>query len=91
MAPVAALRPPRAGPYLSSPEDPTWKDPRTDEPHPGVLVSVRVKGQVRPNYYRIGDRWYSLDDLDRWRMNTSRYWEADRSWYLETYQIDLWR
>lgn len=56
-----------------------------------MLVSVRVNGKVRPNYYCIHGRWYCLDDLDRWRMNTSRYWPEDRSWYLDTSQIEAWR
>lgn len=54
-------------------------------------VTIRVQTRVRPNYYRIADRWYSLDDLDRWRMNTSPYWPEDRSWYLETGEIEAWR
>jgi hypothetical protein len=50
-----------------------------------------VKGEVRAGYYHIGDRWYALADLDRWRMNTSPSWNTDRSWYLKTDDIEAWR
>ena len=60
-------------------------------PEERQIVSIRLRGSVRPDYYRIEDRWYSLGDLHRWRMNTSPYWPEDRAWYLETEEIDAWR
>lgn len=68
-----------------------WIDVNVSLPEEEALVDVRVRGSVRPDYYRIEDRWYSLEDLDRWRMNTSRYWKEDRTWYLETEQVEGWR
>jgi hypothetical protein len=68
-----------------------WKLPENELPYREELVSVRVNGKVRPAYYRIYDRWYAMIDLDRWQMNTSPYWSEDRSWYLETEQIEAWR
>ncbi len=68
-----------------------WIDVNVSLPEEEALVAVRVRGSVRSDYYRIEDRWYSLEDLDRWRMNTSRYWKEDRTWYLETEQVEGWR
>lgn len=59
-------------------------------PEDGKLVTVRVRGKLRPGYYHIRGRWYALIDLDRWQMNTSPYWAEDRSWYLKTEQIEGW-
>ncbi len=69
----------------------SWIPVQQALPDEQELVVVRVRGQVRPDYYRIGDRWYALDDLHRWRMNTSPYWAQDGSWYLRTEQIEAWR
>ena len=87
----AQSRPARthAAPLPQAPD--AWRDPATDSPEEKQLVSIRVRGEVRYRYYRIGDRWYSLDDLDRWKMNTSERWPADLSWYLKTSQIEAWR
>lgn len=59
-------------------------------PHPLQIVSIRTRGTTRDGYYRIGDRWYALIDLERWTMNTSPYWEQDRSWYLTTRDVESW-
>ncbi len=59
-------------------------------PEEGQLVMIRVGGCLRPRYYQVRGRWYCLDDLDRWRMNTSPYWEEDRSWYLKMEQVEGW-
>ncbi|WP_456426770.1 hypothetical protein [Rhodocaloribacter sp.] len=67
-----------------------WIDIREEMPEELAVVSVRVRGRVRPGYYRIEDRWYALVDLDRWRMKTSPYWAEDRAWYLVTEQIEAW-
>jgi uncharacterized protein (DUF2126 family) len=49
-----------------------------------------VDRRGKTDYYRIDGRWYALEDLDRWKMNTSRYWETDHTWYLKTEDIDSW-
>ncbi len=67
-----------------------WIDPKDNLPEEKQLVAIRVRGQVRSACYNIDDRWYALEDLDRWRMNTSPYWEMDRAWYLKTEQIEAW-
>ena len=67
-----------------------WITPDEDLPPEKALVTIRTRAEVRPRYYRIEDRWYSLGDLHRWRMNTSPYWNTDRAWYLKTEQIDAW-
>lgn len=67
-----------------------WVDIREALPDEQAEVAIRVRGRVRPGYYRIADRWYALVDLDRWRMNTSPYWPEDRTWYLETDQLEAW-
>ncbi len=67
-----------------------WIDVHVRLPDEQEIVTIRVNGALRPRYYHIEDRWYSLDDLDRWQMNTSAYWPADRSWYLKTEQIEAW-
>jgi len=54
------------------------------------LTTVRVHGAERRHYYRIGERWYWMGDLNRWQMNTSPFWSIDRSWYLKTEQIEGW-
>ena len=69
----------------------SWMDPARSLPDEKEEVLVRVRGDVRPAYYRIGNRWYSLADLERWKMNTSPYWEKDRSWYLKTEDVQGWR
>ncbi len=68
-----------------------WIDVDEDLPEEEVLVTVRVNGVARWDYYRIEERWYGLEDLNRWRMNTSRYWAQDRTWYLKTEQIEGWK
>ena len=67
-----------------------WIKPDEDLPPEKAVVTIRTRGEERPHYYRIEDRWYSLGDLHRWRMNTSPYWKADRAWYLKSEQIDAW-
>jgi uncharacterized protein (DUF2126 family) len=67
-----------------------WIDVEKQLPDEGELVTIRVNGAMRPDYYRIDGRWYALEDLDRWKMNTSRYWETDHTWYLKTEDIDSW-
>ncbi len=67
-----------------------WIDIREELPEELAVVSVRVRGRVRPGYYRVRDRWYALVDLDRWRMKTSPYWREDRAWYLVSEQIEAW-
>lgn len=67
-----------------------WIDVEKRLPDEREVVSIRVKGQVRRGYYRIDGRWYAMEDLHRWRMNTSRYWETDRTWYLKTEEIESW-
>jgi hypothetical protein len=67
-----------------------WVDIRDGMPEEKEEVAIRVRGHIRPACYRIGERWYALLDLDRWRMNTSPYWPEDRSWYLESGQIEAW-
>lgn len=69
----------------------SWVEPEKEMPDEGVLVWVRVHGDLRPRYYRIGGRWYALVDLDHWRMRDSPYWKRDRAWYLKTEDIDVWR
>ena len=66
-----------------------WIDIKDELPEENKLVTIRVRGKERPDYYRLYDRWYSLEDLDRWRMNTSRYWPEDRTWYLKTEQVRI--
>lgn len=68
-----------------------WIDIRVRLPDEKEEVYIRVKGHIRTHYYHIEDRWYSAEDLDRWQMNTSRYWETDRTWYLKTDQIESWK
>lgn len=68
-----------------------WIDTDNRLPDEKELVTIRVHGAARPACYRIADRWYSMVDLERWQMNTSPYWEVDRSWYLRTEQIRGWR
>ena len=70
---------------------PEWITPDSALPDPGESVSIRTKGSVRPAYFRIRDRWYAFIDIDRWQMNTSPYWPADRVWYLTTDQIEAWK
>lgn len=70
---------------------PTWIQTENALPDEMEEVWIRVRGDVRPHYYRIDDRWYARVDLDRWRMNTSPYWQKDRSWYLETEDVTAWR
>lgn len=67
-----------------------WNETAAALPPEQVLVTIRTRGEERPRYYRIEDRWYSLEDLHRWKMNTSRYWKADRAWYLQTEQVEAW-
>ena len=69
----------------------SWMSPAQSMPDEKEEVTVRIRGQARPRYYRIGDRWYAVVDLERWRMNTSPYWPVDRSWYLKTDQVEGWR
>ncbi|HEX7071521.1 MAG TPA: hypothetical protein VF190_11975 [Rhodothermales bacterium] len=68
-----------------------WIAPERGLPDEKEEVTVRVRGEARTGYYRIGERWYAATDLHRWRMNTSPYWKKDRSWYLKTEQIEAWR
>jgi hypothetical protein len=68
-----------------------WTDVWKGLPEEKELVVVRVRGRERRDYYRVDGRWYALEDLDRWQMNTSRYWAQDRSWYLDTEQIEGWQ
>lgn len=68
----------------------TWIEPARGLPDEREVVWIRVRGGLRPNYYRIGERWYALVDLHRWKMNTSPYWRFDRSWYLKTEDVDAW-
>lgn len=68
-----------------------WIEPARKLPDEKEEVWIRVRGDQRPSYYRIGDRWYSIRDLNRWRMNTSPYWRSDRSWYLKTEDVEAWR
>ena len=69
----------------------TWIRTEDALPEEGEEVWVRVRGNVRPRYYRIDGRWYALIDLDRWQMNTSPYWNADRSWFLKIDEVEAWR
>lgn len=68
-----------------------WIDPESALPDEREPVSIRVRGERRSGWYRVADRWYALDDLDRWIMNTSRYWAKDRSWYLKTDEVQAWQ
>lgn len=69
----------------------SWTEPSAQLPDDKEEVWVRVRGDVRPGYYRIGDRWYAREDLNRWRMNTSRFWRKDRAWYVKTEDVEAWR
>ena len=69
----------------------SWIDTEQRLPDEKQEVWVRVRGDVRPRYYRIGERWYALVDLERWRMNTSPYWKHDRAWYVQTDDVQAWR
>jgi hypothetical protein len=69
----------------------SWIAPDRGLPDEKEEVAVRVRGELRLHYYRIGERWYATVDIERWRMNTSPYWTKDRAWYLKTEQIDGWR
>lgn len=68
-----------------------WIPVEAEQPDEGRLVSVRVNGKVRHNYYLLHARWYCLDDLNRWAMKTSRYWREDQGWYLELERVESWR
>ncbi len=69
-----------------------WTTPQQRLPDEGAPVEVRTAhAGARADYYRIGDYWYALEDLDRWRMNTSRYWPQDQAWRLPTRLVAAWR
>ena len=69
----------------------TWIDVQTALPEEKELVTIQVNGTARTDYYYYDGRWYSMVDLDRWKMNTSPYWAEDRAWYLVTEQIEGWQ
>ena len=68
-----------------------WYDTPSQLPEEEELVTICVNGKERSQYYRLYERWYYLEDLNRWRMNTSKYWSEDRTWYLESEQIERWK
>lgn len=67
-----------------------WISIEKELPFPREEVTIRTHRSVRPGYFRIGDRWYALVDLERWTMKTSPFWPEDRSWYLTTDEVEAW-
>ncbi len=67
-----------------------WTDPDNLLPDEQVIVRIRVNGKIRDRYYQIEGRWYCLDDLECWRMNTSPRWAEDRAWYLKSEKVEAW-
>jgi len=68
-----------------------WHDIQSQLPEEEELITVCVNGKERPHYYRLYKRFYDLDDLERWRMKTSKHWKEDRTWYLHMEQIERWK
>lgn len=67
-----------------------WIPVERELPYERDVVSIQTAVGIRRGYYRIENRWYALVDLERWQMNTSPYWERDRTWYLTTSAIRAW-